>query len=224
MPNAPPDLFTILQNAMGSAPGISADTPWEKVLLLLLQTAAKKGGAEKALAGLREEGLVSPDALARLSLDELAEIIRPAGAAPAKAGRVLAMARLIVDRFDGDAAALFALDLDSVRTLLLELNGVGPETADRLLLFAGGFPVLPLDAGLQRIALRHGWVPAGIGYEEGQQELLYQLPAEVDQLQQLSELLTEVGQKWCRKQPQCAGCPLESCLLPTGPVELYDTW
>jgi endonuclease-3 related protein len=148
----------------------------------------------------------------------LASLIRPAGAFRVKARRLRALLRWIVDR-GGDPAAALRGDPGEVRESLLAVHGVGPETADSLLLYAGGHPVFVADAYARRVGGRHGWLDPDAGYEAIRALVEGSLPRDAALLNQFHAEIVQVGKDHCRATPRCEGCPLEPMLPPGGPRE-----
>ena len=127
--------------------------------------------------------------------------------------------RVLVEEYDGDLGRLFAGEAVAVRERLLAINGVGPETADSMLLYAGGHHRFVIDAYTKRIFQRHDWSGAEAGYEDLQrlcESALDQKPhgERLDYWQDYHAQLVMVGKGFCRpRQPRCAECPLKP-LLP----------
>jgi len=121
---------------------------------------------EKALANLRAARLLHVRAIRRASVAELERLIRPAGYFRQKAKRLKLFVTFLDDRYEGSLAKLFARPTEELRQELLSLHGVGPETADSILLYAGNHPVFVVDAYTRRILARHGILPDRTAYEE----------------------------------------------------------
>jgi len=121
---------------------------------------------EKALANLREARVLNAKRIRRISLSELERLIRPAGYFRQKAKRLKIFVEYLDKRYDGSLAKLFALPTNKLREELLNLNGIGPETADSILLYAGNHPVFVVDAYTRRILARHGILPEKAAYED----------------------------------------------------------
>ena len=121
---------------------------------------------ERALANLRAERLLSVNGLRRVSLAQLERLIRPAGYFRQKAKRLKLFVAFLDQRYAGSLAKMFARPTDKLRDELLNLHGIGPETADSILLYAGNHPVFVVDAYTRRILDRHGILPEETAYEE----------------------------------------------------------
>ncbi|MGC1371271.1 MAG: base excision DNA repair protein [Candidatus Sulfotelmatobacter sp.] len=131
---------------------------------------------EKALANLRTAGVLSVRGIRTVSVIELEDLIRPAGYFRQKAKRLKLFVRFLDDRYGGSLARMFATPTNELRQELISLNGVGPETADSILLYAGNHSVFVVDAYTRRVVERHELLPEGATYEEIQrlfQEALF---------------------------------------------------
>ncbi len=100
-------------------------------------------------------------------------------------------------------------NLDALRPALLAVKGVGPETADSILLYALNKPTFVVDAYTFRVLHRHGLAPEGLSYEELRALFMDRLPPDVGLFQEFHALFVRVGKEFCRPQPRCSGCPLE---------------
>lgn len=179
---------------------------------------------ERALANLRAAGVLG-DARAMLAVPgaRLAGWIRPAGYFRVKARRLRALLRWIVDRGGGDPAAALRGDAAALREDLLRVHGVGRETADSILLYAGGHPVFVVDAYTRRIAGRHGWTDPGADYDALRAWFEGRLPRDAGLYNQLHAEVVMAGKDHCRPTPRCEACPLEPLLPRGGPRPLPAT-
>jgi len=175
----------------------------------------------RALANLRAAGVLG-DARAMLALPEerLAEAIRPAGYFRLKARRLRALLAWIVDRGDGDPVAALRGDLAALREDLLTVHGVGRETADSILLYAGGRPVFVIDAYTRRVLGRHGWADPEADYDALRALFEGGLPRDAALWNQFHAEIVMVGKDHCGTVARCEGCPLEGMLPPGGPRRL----
>ncbi len=175
----------------------------------------------KAIANLKKHGAMDAHALDRLPLAELAELIRPAGYFRLKAKRLKNFVRWLIDRFDGSMDAMAAVSLSTLREELLTINGIGPETADSILLYAAGKSTFVVDAYTHRIAVRHGWIESEAGYDELKDYFESRLADDAATLGEMHALIVAVGKKLCRRrEAKCDDCPLKPFLPDGGPVEL----
>jgi len=199
-----------------------ADSPFEVILGAILTQNTNWQNVERAIANLKHEGLLAPAALAAVAttdLERLTQLIRPAGTYRIKASRLNHFLRLLTDRFAGDLEALLALPTSALRETILGVRGIGPETADSILLYAADRPVFVVDAYTARILHRHGLIDRDATYDDIQALMQGNLADDVPMLKEYHALLVEVGKRHCRKRaPRCSGCPLEPCLEEGQPV------
>ena len=172
---------------------------------------------EKAIANLRDADLLEPHALVGLPVDELEELVRPAGYFRVKARRLLNLMQWLVDRYDGSLDATFQTPLAELRGELLGVNGVGPETADSILLYAGNLPTFVVDTYTHRVMARHGWIGFDAEYADLKDLFESSLPDDVRLFNEFHALFVRVGKEHCGTQPKCAGCPLAEFLPENGP-------
>jgi len=193
------------------------DSPFEIMVgAVLVQNTAWKN-VERAIANLRDAGLMSPHALYAVPTDELAELIRPAGYLQVKARRLRSLLKF-VDEYDGSLDALFQTDAATLRERLLSIHGIGPETADAILLYAGGLPTFVVDTYTHRVLARHGWIGYEAGYDEIKDHFESSLPQDAKLYNEYHALLVRVGKEYCHKTaPTCESCPLAD-LLPSGGI------
>jgi endonuclease-3 related protein len=166
--------------------------------------------AERAIAQLRAAGLLDWAALQEVSAEDLAERIRPAGYYNIKARRLKNLVAWLWARHDGDFDGLASMNVGDLREQLLGIHGVGPETADSILLYGLDLPSFVVDAYTARVAGRHGLIDDGAGYEALKSLFEDSLPADAEMFNEYHALLVEVGKRHCRPRARCDGCPLET--------------
>ncbi len=191
------------------------ETPFEVCVGAILTQNTNWGNVERAIANLKEAGRLSPPGIAQLPPDELAALIRPAGYFNVKAGRLQAFVAFILQAADGDLDRLFLRNWPALRDMLLAVRGIGPETADSILLYAGNQPSFVVDAYTRRIFNRLGLVDETIAYEPLRAFFMGHLPADAQLYNEYHALLVEHGKQACRTRPRCTGCCLAT-LCPTG--------
>jgi endonuclease-3 related protein len=168
--------------------------------------------AARAVAALRGRRLLDARRLAAVPEAELPTVIRAAGTYRLKARRLRDFTRWLLRRFGGRFYGLRRAPLGALRAELLAVPGLGPETADAILLYAAGRPVFVADAYARRVLARHRLLPAGAGYEAARAFLEAHLPSDPALFNELHALLVAVGKTHCRTRPRCAGCPLRADL------------
>jgi len=173
---------------------------------------------ERAIDNLRAADVLQLRKLCHLDLEKLAELIRPAGFFRLKAKRLQNLVRFIDDRF-GSIQRMFQSDLAELRGTLLEVNGIGPETADSILLYAGEYTTFVIDAYTARIAKRHGWIEPEADYQALKTFFESGLSPDMQLFNEYHALIVMTGKQYCKPTPQCEGCPLQSMLQESGPVD-----
>lgn len=194
-----------------------ADGPFEIIAgAILTQNTAWKN-VEKALGNMRAVGLWSFQALMQTERDELAEVIRPSGYYNTKARKLQEFASVVVEEYDGSVEALLSLDMPELRERLLDIWGIGEETADDIVLYAAGKPSFVIDTYTRRIVDRIGWKTGGAKYVDYQRLFTDLLPADTTLFNEYHALLDAHGSRTCKKTPHCPGCPLQDlCLTGNG--------
>jgi len=186
------------------------ETPLEVIVGAVLTQNTAWSNVERAIANLKSAGALDWHRLDRMDHARLAELIRPAGYFNVKARRLKNLVRWIVQRFDGDLKAMFAVPTSSLREELLGVSGIGRETADSILLYAGGHATFVVDAYTARILRRHGLIDEQADYEQIKEVFEANLPEDPALFNEYHALLVEVGKRCCRpRNPRCGECPLD---------------
>jgi endonuclease-3 related protein len=185
-----------------------AEEPFEVIIGAILTQSAAWGNVEKAIKNLRGAGALSPRALRKLPRAKLAELVYPCGYYNAKALKLKAFALWLGNHYQDDLDKLFALDAADLRQQLLTVHGIGPETADSIILYAAGKPVFVIDAYTRRIMSRLGLAPERDSYATYQALFRESLPTDAQMFNEYHALLVCLGKKVCRRQPLCADCCL----------------
>lgn len=203
------EIFDRLYRCYGPQGWWPAETPFEVFVgAILTQNTAWKN-VEKAIRNLKDKGLLDPHALFKVDLEKLQELLKPAGYYRIKAQRLKGAVRFLVEAFSGDMAKMAEVPLEELRPRLLQVKGIGPETADSILLYACHKPIFVVDAYTRRILGRHGIVDPKIGYHPLQALFMEQLPQDVELYKEYHALLVKLGKTQCRPRARCEGCPLE---------------
>jgi endonuclease-3 related protein len=216
------DVYARLLQHYGPQPTEAAQSPFVRMVTAILAQNTTQKNVAAAIDNLRESGVLEPRAMFALSIDELVELIQPAGHAQPKAKRLHNVLKLIVKEYDGSIEALFANDRHSLREQLISVNGIGAETADSIVLFAAQLPSFVVDLATHRILARHGWIDFAADYEMLQDHFESSLERSVELYGEFHELLSRVGSEHCRKTPKCEGCPLQPLLKNGKPLEPYE--
>jgi len=207
------DYYQAMLAELGPSAWWPGQTPFEIALGAILTQNTAWTNVEKAIGNLRQAGLLDPAALWELGQSELADLIRPAGFFRVKAARVGNFLHFLRQTCDLDMDGLRDCSVEKLRPALLEVSGIGPETADSILLYALGLPSFVVDAYTRRILSRHGLVPEDIGYEDLRDFFMDVLPAEPPLYNEFHALIVRTGKTWCAKREgKCPQCPLSGFL------------
>jgi len=216
------EVYERLLTAFGPQKWWPGDSPFEIIVgAVLVQNTAWRN-VERAIENLRDADVMQPRALYTLPEQELAELIRPAGYYQVKARRLRNLLRLVVERYDGSLDAMFRTDMETLREELLAVSGIGPETADAILLYAGSLPTFVVDTYTHRVLARHGWIGYDAGYHDIKDHFESSLPADAALYNEYHALMVRLGKDYCRKSgPKCEACPLVDLLPASGIVEPF---
>jgi endonuclease-3 related protein len=204
-----PDIYQRLMSRFGPQHWWPADEPFEVIVGAILTQSAAWGNVERAIGNLRGAGVLSPPALRKLSRARLAGLVHPCGYYNAKALKLKAFAYWLGNHYEDDLNRLFALSATELRQQLLSVHGIGPETADSIILYAAGKPVFVIDAYTRRIISRLGLAPERESYAAYQALFEENLPKDAQMFNEYHALLVCQGKKVCRRQPLCADCCLK---------------
>ena len=213
-------VYQRLLDAFGPQHWWPAQSPFEVLVGAVLVQNTNWQNVEKAIDNLRQADLLEPHALYAVPPEELEPLIRPAGYFRLKAGRLRNLLQFLVERYDGSLAAMFRTDPATLRAELLAIRGIGPETADSILLYAGGLPIFVVDTYTHRVFARHGWIGFDADYHAIQDYFHGGLPDDAALYNEYHALLVHLGKHYCHKsQPNCRDCPLADMLPAGGPLE-----
>ena len=205
------ELFHLLLNHFGPQHWWPGETELEMMVGAVLTQNTQWKNVEMAIERLKDRDMMSLDALRDVPLAELADAIRPAGYYNVKAKRLKNLIFLLWTRYEGAFLGLIEDPLEQVRGELLNVKGIGPETADSILLYAFGRPIFVIDAYTYRILNRHGFTGSDVGYNELQEMVMDHLPDDPALFNELHALVVKTGKIYCLKRsPRCDSCPLKA--------------
>jgi endonuclease-3 related protein len=190
------------------------DSPFETMVGAVLTQNTAWANVERAIANLKTAGLLELQAMLQAQPDELAEQIRPAGYFNVKAKRLLSLCDFLAE-----SEGLEQLSDKALRTRLLAVHGIGPETADDILLYAFNRPVFVIDAYTRRLFSRLGLVQADAGYETLRRDFEQALGENAELYNEYHALIVRHAKEICRTKPLCDGCCLQSLCEECGKVE-----
>ncbi|MFQ5953115.1 MAG: endonuclease III domain-containing protein [Candidatus Omnitrophota bacterium] len=202
-------IYGLLENYFGDLGWWPADSAFEVIVgAILTQNTAWKN-VEKAIARLKSERILSPGKIEKMSERSLSRFIRSSGYHRVKAARLKAISCFLLDECGSNLSRLKRKPPALLRKKLLKVKGVGPETADSILVYALEKPVFVVDAYTKRIFSRHGLASKSASYDEVQSLVHENFPAKVRSLNQFHALLVETGKRFCKKKKAlCKDCPL----------------
>lgn len=194
-----------------------AETPFEVCVGAILTQNTAWTNVQKAIICLKRAGIMTPVSMRDVEPEKLAELIRPAGFFNIKTTRLKCFVAWLFLHHSGSLERMFTVEWHILRTELLRICGVGPETADSILLYAGNKPTFVVDAYTRRLFYRLGLLPEDAGYDQVRSSFMTQLPEDVQLFNEYHALIVEQCKQFCRKKPLCTGCPLfDGCLFPRG--------
>ncbi|HHB76925.1 MAG TPA: endonuclease III domain-containing protein [Desulfobulbus sp.] len=203
------DMYERLFAFFGSRNWWPGDTPFEIMVGAILTQNTNWNNVERAITNLKTDGLLSLAAMSALSREQLAEYIRPAGYYNIKADRLRNFFALINGQWDGDLDFFLRQPALSMREALLSVKGIGPETADSMILYAAGQPMFVVDAYTHRILIRHEIIDESFEYSMIQELFMDNLEEDSALYNEYHALIVQAGKKFCKKtRPVCEGCPL----------------
>jgi endonuclease-3 related protein len=188
-----------------------AEAPFEVIVGAILTQSAAWTNVEKAIKNLKASNALEPDALRKLPNDELARLIHSCGYYNVKARKLKAFVEWFGTQYNDRLEKLFKQDQNSLRQQLLDIYGIGEETADAIILYAGNKPIFVIDAYTRRILGRMGIKPRKDNYAGWQQLFMDNLPADTKLFNEYHGLLVKLAKETCRTRPLCHQC----CLNPT---------
>jgi endonuclease-3 related protein len=204
------DMYHRLYDFFGPQKWWPGDTPFEVMVGAVLTQNTNWRNVEKAIENLKRAGVLSFTRMSSLPVSLVAEYIRPAGYYNIKAGRLQNLFTLIRERYGGSVDKMFSEETGALRQVLLSVRGIGPETADSILLYAASRPVFVVDAYTYRILVRHDLIPEEYEYEEIQEFFMEYLEPDSELFNEFHALIVCAGKQFCKKAvPCCQGCPLE---------------
>jgi len=201
------DSYTALYHHFGKQNWWPADTKFEVIIGAILTQNTNWQNVEKAISNLRKKKLLRLDKLKNIKTSALAQLIRPAGYYNIKAQRLKNFIDFLYQRYQGSLKKMFKRRLSILRDELLSVNGIGPETADSILLYAGNKPVFVVDAYTRRILSRHRLIKKDASYQDIQDLFHSTLEEKSSLYNEYHALLVELAKNYCKKNKSCEGCP-----------------
>jgi len=206
--------YQLLYDHFGPQHWWPGETPFEVMVGAVLTQNTSWKNVVKALNNLKEAALLNYSSLSLLGAEEIAGFIRPSGYYNLKAQRLRNLLDMIAKQYEGDLEAFFTDTLSIARENLLAVKGVGPETADSILLYACDAPVFVIDTYTHRVFSRHNMVEEESDYQTMQESFMESLPEDVQLYNEYHALVVRVAGAYCKKtKPLCEQCPLQGLNL-----------
>jgi endonuclease III related protein len=203
------EYYNSLFTAFGPQHWWPGKTQFEVIVGAILTQNASWTNVERAISRLREAGLLSPRALGTFPLRRLEGLIRSSGYFRQKARKLKAFCEFLRTEYGDSLKRMFETPTIVLREKLLGVFGIGPETADSILLYAGDHPVFVVDAYTQRMLLRHGWTDENAKYDDIRWMFEREFAGDVKRFNEFHALIVNTGKNFCRTHdPLCQQCPL----------------
>lgn len=203
-------IYTRLFKAFGPQKWWPAQTRFEVIVGAILTQNTNWGNVEKALRNLKSQKLLSPQAFRNISQRKLAVLIKPSGYFNVKAKRLKSFISFLFNEYDGNLRKMGKENTSILRQKLLAVNGVGPETADSILLYAFNKPIFVVDAYTRRIFYRHNIVDRDEDYVSIQKKFMKSLRHEPQMFNEYHALIVRLGKDFCKPKPLCEQCLLNN--------------
>jgi len=202
------EIYKILFDTFGPQHWWPGETRFEIITGAILTQNTSWSNVEKAIANLKSAGCLTPQKLNSMDTAQIAELIVPAGYYNIKAKRLKNFLNRLFENHQGRLESLENVGTDQLRQWLLAIKGIGPETADSILLYAFDRPVFVVDTYTARIAARHRLIEPGADYEQLQYLFESNLEQDIQLFNEYHALLVQIGKNYCKPKPKCESCPL----------------
>jgi endonuclease-3 related protein len=203
------NIYRKLYQAYGPRDWWPAETSFEVMVGAILTQNTSWRNVEKAIQKLKGKGVLNPEGIHHLEKSQLASLIKSSGYYRIKTDRVKAFVNFLFEEFDGDLKRMGRERLGELREKLLGVKGIGPETADSILLYGLKKSIFVVDAYTKRILSRHKMILENTAYEEVQKLFMEHLPLDEKLFNEYHALLVHLGKTVCKKIPRCDICPLK---------------
>ncbi len=207
------EIYETLYDHFGPQNWWPGDTRFEVIVGAILTQNTAWQNVKKAIENLKREGLLTPGALHNAAVEDVQECIRPAGYFRVKTKRLKHFMNFLFEKYSGDLDRLFSVPTQLLREELLNVNGIGEETADSIILYAGGKLSFVIDAYTRRIFSRQGIIEPDAPYGRIKKLFEDSLPEDIGIYNEYHALIVRLGKDICKTKPLCSKCPLPPCSL-----------
>jgi len=205
-------IYELLYEYFGPQKWWPGDTPFEIIVGAVLTQNTNWANVEKAIANLKAANALSPEVLYRMPQEQIALLIKPAGYFNIKAKRLKNLLIWLFEEYDGCLKSFEQMNTSVLREELLSIKGIGPETADSILLYAFARPVFVVDTYTARIMARHELIEPPFDYQQLQQLFESNLCEDAQMYNEYHALIVRTGKEFCKPKSKCSECPLN--ILP----------
>jgi endonuclease III related protein len=202
------NIYRTLYRAYGPRHWWPGETSFEVMVGAILTQNTSWRNVEKAIQKLKRKRVLNPGGIHRLKKSQLAPLIKSSGYFRVKTDRLKSFINFLFEEFDGNLKRMGREKLGELREKLLAVKGIGPETADSILLYGLKKPIFVVDAYTKRILCRHGMISEKASYEEVQKLFMDDLPLDEKLFNEYHALFVHLGKTVCKKIPRCDICPL----------------
>lgn len=203
------EIYEKMFSHFGSQKWWPAETALEVIVGTILTQNTSWTHVEKTISNLKKEKVLSVEKLESISEEKLAELIRSSGYFNLKAKRLKNFIHFLRTEYEGKIEKMAEEENSLLREKLLSITGIGPETADSILLYAVAKPFFVIDQYTYRILYRHHLIPEETSYQEMQELMMNHLPKKVEYYNEYHAQIVMIGKNFCRKKPNCEKCPLK---------------
>jgi len=203
------NIYNLLYNSFGPQHWWPGETPFEIIIGAILTQNTNWKNVEKAIKNLKNAGVFSPSLMLDINPQKLASLIKPSGYFNQKAKKIRDFLRFFKEEYGFLINRMQEEEMYSIRVKLLNVNGIGRETADSIILYALEKPIFVVDAYTYRILSRHNIVAEDATYEEIQALFMDNLEHDVRLFNEYHALFVKAGKDYCKKIPDCDNCPLK---------------
>lgn len=203
------DIYNRLKSHFGKQHWWPADTPFEVIVGAILTQNTSWKNVERAIENLKDEGVLSPEGIYRISEKKLQTLLKPSGFFKIKAKRLKNFINFLFGKYEGNLNHFLSLEPSLLRSELLGIKGIGKETADSIILYAADKPTFVVDAYTRRVFERLGMIEKDATYDEIKQLFEEHLPRDTEIYNEFHALIVELAKDTCKKRPVCEKCPLK---------------
>jgi len=201
-------IYNRLYKAYGPRNWWPGETSFEVMVGAILTQNTSWRNVEKAIQKLKGKRVLNPEGIYHLKRSQLASLVKSSGYYRIKADRLKSFMDFLFKEYDGDLKRMKREGLAELRKKLLGVKGIGPETADSILLYGLKKPIFVVDAYTKRVLSRHGVILEKASYEEIQKLFMDHLSLDEKLFNEYHALFVQVGKMVCKKTPRCDVCPL----------------